>query len=446
MPTATSPQGKAESKAAGKPAAKPPPKGITPLSGRVAAKPPPKTVTSKAQQSKEDKAWEDWEKAKATVAERQHQENMAAPKSPPLFAVDWSRLTSREGFLHKTAEVYRLDPNSAEGYSHHVASHYYVSTDWGVSHPQSYSSIMLKNDSKQSHRWTRVHCRPSHPEIADHKAVEEGMIHWWRNHCHPASWVWCEKATAFNVTTAEVCKAVLSIDLSDQPLPLGGAFHMLPNALPSHPKGLGKRLFKPPYSKTLTPAHHPSEQGLPWNAHLEQLAREPDVELTSWGWEQFFGSVLEGNSDVLSFLIHPCSSLNEYVNSRKAWHNKAITSPGAKEMMGHLIDVEQHAFMLVLLKVLVTKGESMLMPSTQVDQVKRFLQKYEAVFPEKAQEVLNQVRLGGSDRDYVGSVKEYALAAHNLITPVNIWRIPYPRGHAAVFASPTKLSLVAANQ
>ena len=115
-------------------------------------------------------------------------------------------------------------------------------------------------------------------------------------------------------------------------------------------------------------------------------------------------------------------------------------------MMGHLIDVDQHAFMLVLLKVLVTKGESMLMPSTQVEQVKRFLQKYEALFPEKAQEVLNQVRLGGSDRDYVGSVKEYALAAHNLVTPVNIWRIPYPRGHAAVFASPTKLSLVAANQ
>ena len=65
MPRAASPQGKAESKAAGKPAAKPPPKGITPLSGRVAAKPPPKAVASKAQQAKEDKAWEDWEKAKS---------------------------------------------------------------------------------------------------------------------------------------------------------------------------------------------------------------------------------------------------------------------------------------------------------------------------------------------------------------------------------------------
>ena len=287
MPRAASPQGKA----VGKPAAKPPPKAITPLGKAAVAKPPPKAVTAKAPPSTADKAREDWEAARAKVAERQQQDHLAAPKSPPLFAVDWSRFTSREAFLNKTAEVYRLDPNSAGGYNHHVSSYYYVSTDWGVSHPQSYSSIMFKNDSRQSHRWTCVHCKPSHPEVADHKTVEEGMIHWWRNHCHPASWAWCDKATAFGITTAEVCKAVLGIDLSDQPLPLGGAFHILPNALPSHPKGLDERLFKHPYSKTLTPANHPSEVGLPWNAHLEQLAKEPPVELTSWGWEQFFGNV-----------------------------------------------------------------------------------------------------------------------------------------------------------
>ena len=56
---------------------------------------------------------------------------------------------------------------------------------------------------------------------------------------------------------------------------------MLPNALPSHPKGLDKRLFKHPYSKTLTPSNHPSEIGLPWNAHLEQPAEAPEKDLTS---------------------------------------------------------------------------------------------------------------------------------------------------------------------
>ena len=328
MPRSASPQGKAESKVAGKPAVKPPPKSITPLSGAPAvAKPPPKAVTSKAATEKETKAWEDWEKAKAKVAERERLE-AAAPKSPPLFAPEWQRFTTRESFLQKTAETYRLDPNSAEGYNHHVASYYYVSTDWGVSHPQSYSSIMLKSDSKQSHRWTCVHCRSSHPEIADHKTVEAGMIHWWRNHCHPSSWVWCEKATVFNITTAEVCKAVLNIDLSDQPLPLGGAFHMLPNALPSHPKGLDKRLFKPPYSKTLTPVQvTPLSKAYRGITTLSNSRGSLKLNSPPGVGFQFFGSVLEGNSDVLCFLIHPFTSLKEYVNSRKAWHARAITSP-----------------------------------------------------------------------------------------------------------------------
>ena len=221
---------------------------------------------------------------------------------------------------------------------------------------------------------------------------------------------------------------------------------MLPNALPSHPKEWTRGCSSRPIPRHRLQLITPQSKVCRGMLTSSNFAREPDVELTSWGWEQFFASVSEGNSDMLCFLTHPFPSLNEYVNSRKAWHNKAITSPRAKEAKDHLVDVEQHAFMLILLKVLVTKGESMLMPSTQVDQVKQFLQKYEALFPEKAQEVLNKVRLGGSDRDYVGSIKEYALAAHNLITPVNIWRIPYPRGHAAVFASPTKLSLVASNQ
>ena len=453
MPRSSSPQAKAESKVADKPPVKPPPKGITPMSAPAVAKPPPKSVTAaaaaaekeakakaaaeekqaKARAEKEAKAIADWEKAKETVAER-NAAAAAAPKSPPLFTTDWSKITSREVFLQKTAETYRLDPNSAEGFNHHVASYYYFSSDWGVSHPQSYSSLMLKSDSRQSHRWTCVHCRVSHPDICDHKTVEAGVIHWWRHHCHHSSWIWCEKASVFNITTADICKAVLDVDMSERPLPLGGAFHMLPNNLPSHPKGLDTRLFKHPYNKALTPAHHPSEQGLPWNQHIEELQREEEVELTNWKWDLFFPYVLEGNTDVLCFLIHPFTTLTEYVNSRKAWHSRAITSPGAREFKDHLVDVEQHAFMLILLKVLTTKADSLLMPPGQVERVHGYLRKYEGLFPDRAQEILNKAREGisDSDRDYVGTVKEYALAAHQLVTPVNIWRIPYPRGHAAV--------------
>ena len=63
---------------------------------------------------------------------------------------------------------------------------------------------------------------------------------------------------------------------------------------------LDKRLFKPPYSKTLTPPSHPSEVGLPWLSNQDKLAKVSASELTSWGWDLFFSSVLEGNSDVLT--------------------------------------------------------------------------------------------------------------------------------------------------
>ena len=466
MPRSASPQTKADSVIAAKPPVKPPPKGITPITPVAVAKPPPKAVTSadaaekearakaaaeekqaKIRAEKEAKALADWHKAQETVAERQAAA-ASAPASPPMFTTDWSKVTSREDFLRKTRDAFRLDPNSAEGFNHHVSSYYYVSSNWGVSHPQSYSSLMLKSDSRQSHRWTCVNCRVAHPDVCDHKTVEEGIIHWWRHHCHHSSWVWCEKAGVFNITTADVCKAVLDVDMSERPLPLGGAFHMLPNNLPSHPKGLDKRLFKHPYNKHLTPANHPSEQGLPWNQHLEELQKEPEMEFTNWQWDLFFPRVLQGNTDVLCFLIHPFTSLKDYVEARKVWHTRSFTAPGARELKDHLVDVEQHAFMLVLLKVLTTKADSHLMPPGQIDIVRGYLQKYEGVFPDRAQEVLSEVKKGISDKDhnYLASVKEYALSAHNLDTPVNIWRIPYPAGHAPVFASPTRLSLVTANQ
>ena len=115
IPGAASPH----AKAVGKPAAKPPSKAI-PLLGQAAAKPPPASVTAKPPPSTAGGAWQAPTKGKAppTVAER---EQHAAPRSPPLFAVDWSKFTSREAFLSKTSEGYKLDPNSAEGYNCHVS-------------------------------------------------------------------------------------------------------------------------------------------------------------------------------------------------------------------------------------------------------------------------------------------------------------------------------------
>ena len=98
-----------------------------------------------------------------------------------------------------------------------------------------------------------ANCHTNHPESAHHKTCEAAIVRWRKHHSHPWSWTYCDAAASLQVTTAELCQAVIGIDLADEPLPARAAHHMLPKSLPSHPKGLDKRLFKHPYWKTLTP-------------------------------------------------------------------------------------------------------------------------------------------------------------------------------------------------
>ena len=162
-----------------------------------------------------------------------------------------------------------------------------------------------------------------------------------------------------------MCLAVINVKLDQVPVPAGAAYHLLPKSIPSHPKGVDKKLLRHPYNKSITPPHHPSEQGLPWLAVQEQLRASPSpprMEKTSWGWDLFFTSLLECNSDVRQFLIHPHTNLEAYVDARKKWHAQNITFVGCEDAKNYLLEVEQHAFMMVMLKLLATKGQSMLCP------------------------------------------------------------------------------------
>ena len=179
---------------------------------------------------------------------------------------------------------------------------------------------------------------------------------------------------------------------------------------------------------------------MPWLSNQEKLAKVPAKELTSWGWDLFFSSVLDGNSDVLAFLIDPFANLRDYIDSRHKWHVQAITSVGCDAAKNHLIDIELHSLMLVLLKALATKAESLLMPASQIEMVTTYLKTYEKDFAENAQRALSKLHLGGRDKEYVSAVETYAQSAHKLLTPENSWMIPYPTGHAAGFASPNTLS------
>ena len=225
-----------------------------------------------------------------------------------------------------TAEVYQVDPGSAEGHNTHVSCYYYHILRSGEPVIPTHAAIMLKNDSKQSHRWTCVICHQNHPKDADYKTCEAASIHWRRAHAQPWAWTWCDRAAELKITTADLCFAVIGIRLEEEPLPAGAAFHMLLKSIPSQSCGVDKRLLKPPYSKTITPPSHPCERGLPWPSAQQQLSKSPPpVELASWRWELFFASVVcEGNLDVLAFMIHPHVNLEAYINSRKKWHAQAI--------------------------------------------------------------------------------------------------------------------------
>ena len=67
----------------------------------------------------------------------------------------------------------------------------------------------------------------------------------------------------------------------------------------------------------------------------------------------------------------------------------------------------------------------------------------EEKFPKQVPRVMDKVYLGGTDRAYTSAIETYAKEAHHHTVPVNVWLIPYPTGHKAVFASLNELSLAA---
>ena len=67
-------------------------------------------------------------------------------------------------------------------------------------------------------------------------------------------------------------------------------------------------------------------------------ASPPRVAKTAWEWDLFFNSLLEGNSDVRQFLIHPHTDLDAYVAARKKRRAQNITSAGCQEAKNFLLE------------------------------------------------------------------------------------------------------------
>ena len=332
--------------------------------------------------------------------------------SPPVEAdgmgksIKWNEVRSKTHFLDAAKSSFQLDPISAEGVNTHVAGYYYGVEGWGVTHPHQLGSCVLKMNSQESHRWVCWHCSDSSSGRRTHlsfKTSAEQSLHWWKTHATSQHWSFCDAATALDVSTQDILMAILGVNLRNQPLPIGAGLGMLPRSLPSHPRGHNKLVFQPPWNKTITPLDHASEVGLPW--HSTQ-AVEVKEAVTDWGWPLFFSHLLLGNMDVQSFLTHPIRDLDDYVAHRKQWHKEAITIP-KQESLNAMLCVEQHAFMILLLKLLVTKALSKKMPEGQIKRCNQLLADLSPHLMPKAREELNRLDLGGSDSGYLQSIQDY---------------------------------------
>ena len=149
--------------------------------------------------------------------------------------------------------------------------------------------------------------------------------------------------------------AVIREDLKTDPLPSGQPLNRLPKCFPSHPKGHSKFIFREPWSRKLADPMHASEKGLPRKAPVAQL--EPvQVELTSWNWPRFYTAFSEDNSDILSILFHPHPTLQPFINAMREWRDLQVST--RDKLVNTLLVLEEHAFYIVLLKLVATKGEA----------------------------------------------------------------------------------------
>ena len=220
----------------------------------------------------------------------------AAAKSPPVTAPAAKKPSTKAG------KGTKLTLAGAEGYNTHVSCYYYFSDTWGTSHPHSHATCVLKNNSKQrvtAGRGCSVSCRLE--QKAASKPVSQTVVHWWKEHAQPA-WNERHKTEELCVTTYDLCHAVINIKLFSPPCP---------KSTPSHPKGVNKKLLRAPFNKTITPAASPQRAKAfhGWPCKSNSGSHLPELKPQGWGRDLFFGSLLEGTSDVQQFPHSPpCQS------------------------------------------------------------------------------------------------------------------------------------------
>ena len=301
-------------------------------------------------------------------------------------STQWLGMHSKTEFLNAVSNAFLVDSGSAEGFNTHLALYYYASEDWNIPHPSQLKTCVLFRDSTRYKRWCCWLCPTSTQGRKDHlsfKTSAEQEVHWWGTHASQPCWDFCRKAQELNITTSELSGALLGLDIKMVPIPAGASLKMLPDSLPSHPKGHNAKVFKDPWYKRVTPSTHDSERDLPWRFAEQKALAVPvkaaptpppypptKVDCTMWGWPVFWDSMVKDNSDVVRLLIHPSATMKAYVAERQAWHSTHSTL-ASKPFTDAMIEVEQHALLILLLKLVLTKAAAKQIASEQEVHAKK---------------------------------------------------------------------------
>ena len=361
-----------------------------------------------------------------------------APKCTAM-GVKWDRVSEKEEFLRLTSAHLLVDASSMDGINLHVSAYFYHSEQYPLTHPHQLSSCSLRGNSEVDCRWTCFACtsRDFSPQEGRpcFKTSEQQCFHWWISHSEDHHWSWLEAAKRLEISLDEIVVAVIGQSLSTKPLPTGQPLSKVPYALPSHPRYHDNRIFKAPWSRSLAPATHASEQGLPWKDDFSspQLAKKPSPQeppSTAWGWPQTFSNFAQGNNDVLQILIFPHSSIKDYGDARADWHyEQAGENPHSQTLRKTLLAAEEHSFYILLLKLVMTKGAvAGKMPEGLRKDAERLLSIYGPKLLPTFEEKCKALQISSSNGWYHQAVHEHLISVDALTVPVNIWQIPQPAG------------------
>ena len=355
---------------------------------------------------------------------------------------DWKLVTSKNEFLRLATRNLSMDPASMEGVNFHISSYFYVKEGgWTCSHPAQLSSCSLRRDASEKSRWACFACaRRGEGRMTPlhlFRTSSEQLEHFFLNDATDSMWDFARKGSELGVTASELAVAIIGKDLRTTPLPTGQPMSLVPTVLPSHPLGHSKLVTKAPWFLTIAPWWYESEKGLPWFSEWsqEEEAVEQKVEppTTYFGWELFVEEFEEGNHDIFVLLCSSASSYEQHQSLRLDWH-KANAGTQDIRSISCGAAVEEHSLMLLLLKLVLTKGDAGSVPKPVSDRAMSLLKTHSPDFVSTMHTFLGKLNLfTGATQFYAQALMEYSSSVAELSVPVNLWKLPSPPGSQLSF-------------